>query len=139
MHGLKSGKTLKEFRGHTSFVNDAIFTMDAHNIISASSDGTVKVHDVQKYYSMIFLHCKTKINITNLRSGSIFVLLCNKEQGETQVNITFVFTQSVKYLNILLLFNVHKTKQILACGDFGARKHTIKNFPIDFHFWAEIT
>ena len=77
MHGLKSGKTLKEFRGHTSFVNDAIFTMDAHNIISASSDGTVKVHDVQKYYSMIFLHCKTKINITNLRSGSIFVLLCN--------------------------------------------------------------
>ena len=43
MHGLKSGKTLKEFRGHTSFVNDAIFTTDAHNIISASSDGTVKV------------------------------------------------------------------------------------------------
>ena len=43
MHGLKSGKTLKEFRGHTSFVNDAIFTMDAHNIISASSDGSVKV------------------------------------------------------------------------------------------------
>ena len=53
MHGLKSGKTLKEFRGHTSFVNDAIFTMDAHNIISASSDGTVKVHDVQKYYSIV--------------------------------------------------------------------------------------
>lgn len=43
MHGLKSGKTLKEFRGHTSFVNDAIFTTDAHNVISASSDGTVKV------------------------------------------------------------------------------------------------
>ena len=43
MHGLKSGKTLKEFRGHVSFVNDAIFTTDAHNIISASSDGTVKV------------------------------------------------------------------------------------------------
>lgn len=44
MQGLKSGKTLKEFRGHTSFVNDAIFTTDAHNIISASSDGTVKVN-----------------------------------------------------------------------------------------------
>lgn len=45
MHGLKSGKTLKEFRGHTSFVNDVIFTSDAHSIISASSDGTVKVGD----------------------------------------------------------------------------------------------
>ena len=60
MHGLKSGKTLKEFRGHTSFVNDAIFTMDAHNIISASSDGTVKVHDVQICYSII-------------RDGSLFM------------------------------------------------------------------
>ena len=43
MHGLKSGKTLKEFRGHISFVNDVAFTVDGHNIISASSDGTVKV------------------------------------------------------------------------------------------------
>ena len=46
MHGLKSGKTLKEFRGHTSFVNDAIFTYDAHSVISASSDGTVKVNTI---------------------------------------------------------------------------------------------
>ena len=43
IHGLKSGKTLKEFRGHTSFVNMAVFLPDTHNIISASSDGTVKV------------------------------------------------------------------------------------------------
>jgi hypothetical protein len=35
MHGLKSGKTLKEFRGHTTFVNDAIFTPDQNQIISA--------------------------------------------------------------------------------------------------------
>ena len=46
MHGLKSGKTLKEFRGHISFVNDVVFTVDGHNIISASSDGTVKVSGV---------------------------------------------------------------------------------------------
>uniref|UniRef100_A0A6B2E7C1 WD40 repeat-containing protein SMU1 n=1 Tax=Phlebotomus kandelakii TaxID=1109342 RepID=A0A6B2E7C1_9DIPT len=43
LHGLKSGKMLKEFKGHTSFVNEAVFTADGHNIISASSDGTVKV------------------------------------------------------------------------------------------------
>lgn len=46
MHGLKSGKTLKEFRGHISFVNDVVFTVDGHNIISGSSDGTVKVREM---------------------------------------------------------------------------------------------
>ena len=33
VHGLKSGKTLKEFTGHTSFVNDAVFTQDGHHVI----------------------------------------------------------------------------------------------------------
>src|SRR5277367_1721890 len=28
VHGLKSGKALKEFRGHSSYVNTAIFTLD---------------------------------------------------------------------------------------------------------------
>lgn len=70
MHGLKSGKTLKEFRGHTSFVNDAIFTMDAHNIISASSDGTVKVHDVQICYSII-----TQTSIVKPKS-TLHVCIC---------------------------------------------------------------
>ena len=43
IHGLKSGKLLKEFRGHTSFVNHAIYSPDPHQILSASSDGTVKM------------------------------------------------------------------------------------------------
>ena len=43
VHGLKSGKTLKEFRGHTSFVNMAIFLPDSPQVLSASSDGSVKV------------------------------------------------------------------------------------------------
>ncbi|KPP68858.1 WD40 repeat-containing protein SMU1-like [Scleropages formosus] len=47
IHGLKSGKTLKEFRGHSSFVNEATFTQDGHYIISASSDGTVKIWNVK--------------------------------------------------------------------------------------------
>lgn len=47
IHGMKSGKTLKEFRGHTSFVNDSIFSHDAHFVISASSDGTVKLWNIK--------------------------------------------------------------------------------------------
>ncbi|KJE90939.1 hypothetical protein CAOG_02164 [Capsaspora owczarzaki ATCC 30864] len=47
LHGLKSGKTLKEFRGHVSFVNDAIITHDGQFVISGSSDGTVKVWDMR--------------------------------------------------------------------------------------------
>ncbi|KAJ1910833.1 Serine/threonine-protein kinase smu1 [Tieghemiomyces parasiticus] len=45
LHGLKSGKILKEYRGHTSFVNSAMFTFDMTKVLSASSDGTVKVWD----------------------------------------------------------------------------------------------
>jgi WD40 repeat protein len=43
VHGLKSGKMLKEFRGHNSYVNYAIFTADGSRVITASSDCTVKV------------------------------------------------------------------------------------------------
>jgi WD40 repeat protein len=46
-------KTLKEFRVHSSFVNEATFTQDGHYIISASSDGTVKV----KYLLLVNLGC----------------------------------------------------------------------------------
>ena len=43
VHGLKSGRVLKEFRGHTSFVNQAHYIPDTNNVISCSSDGTIKV------------------------------------------------------------------------------------------------
>lgn len=43
IHGMKSGKTIKELRGHASFVNSAIFSSDGHHAITASSDGSVKM------------------------------------------------------------------------------------------------
>ena len=55
IHGLKSGKLLKEFRGHTSFVNDTMFTGDGHFIASASSDGTVKVCTTAKGKENIYV------------------------------------------------------------------------------------
>jgi WD40 repeat-containing protein SMU1 len=43
LHGLKSGKMLREFRGHSSFVNAACFLSDQTYVASGSSDGTVRV------------------------------------------------------------------------------------------------
>ncbi|KAM3865180.1 WD40 repeat-containing protein SMU1-like [Diretmus argenteus] len=47
IHELRSGKTLKELSGHSSFVNDAFFNQGGNHIISASSDGTVKIWNVK--------------------------------------------------------------------------------------------
>ncbi|KAJ3188923.1 Serine/threonine-protein kinase smu1 [Gaertneriomyces sp. JEL0708] len=46
-HGLKSNKTLKHYRGHTSFVNHCTLSQDESRILSASSDGTVKIWDTK--------------------------------------------------------------------------------------------
>ncbi|OWA50427.1 WD40 repeat-containing protein SMU1 [Hypsibius exemplaris] len=43
IHGMKSGKSLKEFRGHSSFVNDVHFSADGQFVISAGSDGSVRL------------------------------------------------------------------------------------------------
>lgn len=37
VHGLKSGKLLKEFRGHTSYVNCAIYSPDGTQVIALST------------------------------------------------------------------------------------------------------
>jgi WD40 repeat-containing protein SMU1 len=42
IHGIKAGRTLKEFRGHTSFVNSVAYTHDNTRVVTGSSDGTVK-------------------------------------------------------------------------------------------------
>ena len=76
MHGLKSGKTLKEFRGHISFVNDVVFTVDGHNIISASSDGTVKVRQTSQSgeYLMMEVGCGGEV-------GEMYTILALDSQG----------------------------------------------------------
>lgn len=43
IHNIKSGKIVKEFRGHTSFVNAVLYSQDNNSVLSGSSDGTIKV------------------------------------------------------------------------------------------------
>ncbi|CAO3591772.1 unnamed protein product [Absidia cylindrospora] len=45
IHEIKSGKLVKEFKGHTSFINSVAYINGDLNIISASSDGTIKIWD----------------------------------------------------------------------------------------------
>lgn len=69
IHGLKSGKLLKEFRGHSSYVNGAIFTSDGNRVITASSDCTVKVEFITDFLWLHKIHsgeklwCKTEDNL----------------------------------------------------------------------------
>ena len=43
IHGIKSGKLLKEFHGHSSFINDVLFSPDGAHVVSGSSDGSLRV------------------------------------------------------------------------------------------------
>ncbi|GIX66116.1 WD-40 repeat protein [Babesia caballi] len=45
IHGLKSGKSFKTFKGHHSIVNAAVYSYDGSRVITGSSDGYVKVWD----------------------------------------------------------------------------------------------
>jgi len=47
LHGLRSGKLLREFRGHTSYVNDVLWSSDGGRIVTASSDGTARVWEAK--------------------------------------------------------------------------------------------
>ena len=40
VHGIKSGKMLKEFRGHTSYVNYAIYSPDGSQVCTPSGSCT---------------------------------------------------------------------------------------------------
>lgn len=46
--GMKSGRVLKEFRGHLSYVNCALWLADATMILSGSHDGSVRLWDTQR-------------------------------------------------------------------------------------------
>ncbi|KAL4222653.1 Serine/threonine-protein kinase smu1 [Mactra antiquata] len=95
VHGLKSGKTLKEFTGHSSFVNDAVYTPDGHHIISASSDGTIKVwnfktQECQSTFKSFGGQAGTDITVNSIhplpRNAEQFVV-CNRSNTVVIINM----------------------------------------------------
>ena len=60
---LYLGRTIKEYRGHKSYVNSAIFSVDGSRVITASADGTVKTWDARNAdcvatFKADVVHCK---------------------------------------------------------------------------------
>jgi len=47
IHGLKSKRILKEFNGHKSFVNKALYINNDDSVISCSSDGSIRIWDTK--------------------------------------------------------------------------------------------
>ncbi|GAB6019265.1 Serine/threonine-protein kinase smu1 [Chamberlinius hualienensis] len=79
IHGLKSGKALKEFKGHTSFVNEAVYTPDNHHIISASSDGTVKMWNIKTTECINTFKCLGPSSGVDIAINSVHLLPKNVE------------------------------------------------------------
>lgn len=81
--GLESRTILKEFRGHDSFINQVSF-QDDKNIISASSDGTVKIWNIDTGSCLETLSCHVDAFL-NIKGHPIYsvsilgdnLLICN--------------------------------------------------------------
>jgi len=108
IHGLKSGKSLREFRGHTSFVNVAVYLKDqSNNIMTASSDGTVKIWDSKTTECLLTIRPGLLPGVTSFSETPITTLLpvpnhpdqllaCMKS---SQANIINTLGQTVRTFN----------------------------------------
>eukprot|EP00004_Rigifila_ramosa_P010875 TRINITY_DN2297_c0_g1_i3.p1 TRINITY_DN2297_c0_g1~~TRINITY_DN2297_c0_g1_i3.p1 ORF type:complete len:281 (+),score=66.83 TRINITY_DN2297_c0_g1_i3:183-1025(+) len=96
LHGVKSGKMLREFRGHGSFVNSACVIKDGSKIVSGSSDGSAKIWDFRTTECMFTfvppqrVHtAETPVNsvqLVNFRQDEN-VLVCNRSNSLFLINL----------------------------------------------------
>src|SRR5262249_40693457 len=42
---VKTGEVIRQFIGHTAFINSAVFSPDAHLVATASADGTIRLYE----------------------------------------------------------------------------------------------
>lgn len=80
IHGLKSAKTLKEFRGHTSFVNTAIYSQDGRQVITGSSDGNLKIWSTKTTECLSTFNPKMQATATGLAIHRVMIWPRNVEQ-----------------------------------------------------------
>lgn len=103
IHGLKSGKMLKEFRGHNSYVNHVIYTNDNKEILSCSSDSTIKVWNVHTTECLYTFKpicynevADTKVNcIWQLPQNNNEFIVCNRTNNLEVCRITGDIIKSI--------------------------------------------
>lgn len=92
LHGLESGALMKEFKGHASFVNDACFSTDSHHVISASSDGSVRVWSVRTRDCLATIRLRKGADIPCLRimfnpQNSEQLIICDRSNSLTMTTL----------------------------------------------------
>lgn len=117
IHGLRSGRALKEFRGHASFINSCTFTADGSQVVTGGSDGSVKVWDVrttEEVYSIrppqpnaVAEAAVQKVVLVPRRSGQLIV--CNRS------NALYVMTMTGQLLHTLSLPDEAREHTFVSC------------------------
>ncbi|KAI7857408.1 WD40-repeat-containing domain protein [Circinella umbellata] len=139
IHDLRSGKLLKEFRGHQSFVNVAVYSNDYSRVLSGASDGSIKGWDITDGSCLFTLHPAlsnpTAViqSIVNVPKGADQFAVCTKSntlhivssQGKT-LN-SFESSGNSDYCSVAmspqgqLIYGVSEDSK-LVCFDTVARK-----------------
>jgi len=120
-HGLKSGKTLKEFRGHKSYVNTAVYSRDGSKVITASSDGNVLVFDAKTTEVMSTLspppppHLSSTIQYS-INAAVLAPRLPSLRAADAEDSLIFVCMRT----NTILLMNL--SGQVLKSFSSGKRE-----------------
>merc|ERR1711920_498028 len=115
------GKTLKEYRGHTSYVNSAVFSRDNSKVISASSDGKVMVFDAKTTETINALspppppHLNSKLQYSV--NAAIVAPKLPALYGEQEDSLIFVCSRT----NTILLMNLNG--QVLKSFSSGKREN----------------
>ena len=84
IHGLRSGRTLKEFRGHNGYVNNVTYCDRGNMLLTASSDGTVNIYNVKSARLMNTLRPPQANAMTEIPVSDVVVLdenrvlICNR-------------------------------------------------------------
>ncbi|KAI9250200.1 WD40-repeat-containing domain protein [Phascolomyces articulosus] len=100
IHDLRSGKLLKEFRGHKSFVNVAVYSSDYSRVLSGSSDGSIKGWDITDVSCLFTFHPE----LSNPTAGIQSIVAVPKVAGDrfavcTKSNMMHIISSQGKTLH----------------------------------------